>query len=205
MGIRKSRTNNDESWVTETTLTQFSAIPTRRSFLAPTLIKAIRMLPYYKESKRGRSRKKQIQITFIVIGIICIAFGKSFFIIVGVFFCLLALLIPVREVDRRNWIVGLKTKSFKTIKSTHNISVSISKKKIKLSTDSFDTELTRKKPRRVHSEDKIYVGFRDSKSNTRIWFSSVAKDSDWKGFEKNEKVDFIIDIPNEKVLELGNG
>ena len=204
-GISKSRTITKELWAVETTLTQVSTSPKIWAFLAPSLIKTVRLLPYYKESKRGRSRKKQIQAALIVVGIICIAFGKSYFIGVGIFLSLIALFIPIQETRRRNWIVNLKTNSAKKIKSTHRISVRVETKKIFLSTDQFKIEFNKKKARRVYDQNKIYVGFRNAKTNSRIWFRAPSESSDWKGFEKNEKVDFVIDLSLEKVLELAHG
>ncbi|GEM_PF-6624170 len=174
------------------------------AFILPFFLTILSFIPIHRDSKRGRSRALQIRGAFLVVGIICIAFGKSFFIPIGILLCILALIIPLGESTKRGLVASLKTSGEKRIAHTEKVEIELHKKNILISKDGDELNLIRRKKRKIWSKGYAYVGFRTGQ-NERFWFRASAEKLDWPDFEKNESYTNTIDVSLDQVMELSRG
>lgn len=76
----------------------------------------VSLFPTYRDSREGRSTKKQMRIIIVAVGFILLAIGGTadqapgFWIILGIFIACLAFVIPVEELKMRSWRSTLKKK-----------------------------------------------------------------------------------------------
>ena len=186
-------------------LTQTLSSKKSWAFILPFFVSLLSFIPIHRDSKRGRSRRTQVRIALLVLGIICIAFGKGpIFISIGAFLCFLILFVPLSESQKRGWVATLKTSGLKKRKETREVDVTIEKKNIHISDAVFKASLRRKKPRKIWKDGYAYVGFRDE-NKERFWFRAQSEKNEWPSFEKNEAVINVIEAPLENVMELGRG
>ncbi len=176
------------------------------AFILPFLVSLLSFIPIHRDSKRGRSRSMQVKVSLLVVGIICIAFGKTLiFIGIGSFLCFLILFVPLSESLKRGWVATLKTSGIKTRTEKRQVDVVVDKKKIHISDAvEISTTLKRKKPRKTWEKGSAYVGFRDENSD-RFWFRADAEYNEWPPFEKNESIKNVIDTSLEQLMELSRG
>ena len=182
----------------------------QRSSAAPfwsLWLKVVRSLPTYNDSKKGRANALQVRFAFLVIGIICVAFGESnAWIAAGVLLCIVPLIVPVESGRRTAWMSSIRRKM--TSEKTRSYDVTLTREKNRVVLEGGPEPLSfsiKKAPRRLDHDGASWLGYR-SKDKTRIWLRCDAIDT-FAGSspEENERFDLIVDLPRGRFEEFDRG
>lgn len=185
-------------------LTVRESVPSSFAPIYNLLISAVRSIPTYNDTQKGRRNSTQIKFALIIIGICCIAFGKSlFWVIVGCLLTLVALIAPIESSRRTSLISNLKRRSRTEKLSRHTVNLKRKKNKIIVQEGPIELSFsTKKKPRHVRKNESSFIGYR-SNSGDRIWLKTDLPGGDTP--EKNERFEFVIAVDPSAVAEIRGG